>query len=302
MFSTNQSMRFLLTAVLCPVFIVALIGSPCLGFDGVNPTDFSYNYDGGFGDSPIVPPYGPGYGYAWDYSQATATPVINNVFSFTKDNGNTSTAQFGVGTMIGGSSVSCYLAPGTGLSQYAPAGGNAPAQLIIEFGISGSAPNFLYTNPASIVDIIGSYDLPVEASVSEAGYVHAELETRFAGYVTTFDGEFHRLTGFYEIFYTDVYINTPGVHSFNLGDNIYLQDLVPWSQFDYSYSAYDLWAYGKLTLTVKNDGGAVNVSLPQGLTLNMQGTLISVPEPSAIGLLLSVLPIALGWRRRRRRA
>jgi hypothetical protein len=306
-------MRWFFVAVMGIVLASSLVGSlyaalPELPYDGgMNGywVGYNYAYDGGFGASPIASnavwwpddptiPFGPGLMPQW-----TSTPVINNSYSFSGTGGNTSTAQFGMGALIRSDLVANYIAPSTCLSQYAPDHGNTPATLTLDFEAVGEAHGY---TPGSWRNVLGWYNLPLTATVANDGYVDILLNATFFGW--TRDSSDNYVTVFNKTITAEWTKTTSGTEQKTLSDSFTLGDLIPnttnLSMADLWNGSYGVTVSGTLTITVKNDDGPVSLTMPDGLIFGSQSESASAPEPSTLGLLLSVLPVTIGWWRKRK--
>jgi hypothetical protein len=265
------------------------------GFDTFQ-SSATFAYDGGFGAAPI--------GASYDFLPYTQTPELGPPYSFdgTGDQtGNTSTAQFGFGSWVTDSLVSSRLAQGSGVSQSAPAGGNSAATLMLSCQTRAYSrvqrDDETWRNPGCMTDIVGWYNFPLVATVSNQGYVDCQLRATYTGFVTDSTGG-HKV---FDVTLTDSwYKDTPGVETRTLGGLINLQDLVPTTNLE-GDKYYWLEVGYQITFSVKNDGGPVGWSLPDGIGFGSQGTATDAPEPSSLALLTTCAIGLLVFSLRRRR-
>lgn len=89
-----------------------------------------WTFDGGFGEEPVTTPFFPG-------NSQDESPVLDWDHTFNGE--GEASAQLGVGRGFTEQSVFVTFAPGTGVSQDAPAGGNTAAMLTIDFSADAEA-------------------------------------------------------------------------------------------------------------------------------------------------------------------
>jgi hypothetical protein len=246
------------------------------------------SYDDGFGDPPI----GTG-----GWTQPTPTPPIHyySLDGTGAETGNTSTAQFGLSPWATPTTAACCMAPGSGVTQHAPAGGNSPATLHL------SCETFAFSddvNPGYMTNIVGYYNLPLVGTVANDGYVDVQLKAIYTGNATGSSGNYGEV---FSVTLTDGWHDaTAGTATHTLSGSIDLPDLIPEMQLN---GADNYWVDIGLdvTFTVKNDDGPVGLSMPEGFTFGSEGTPIAAPEPSTFVLLGigAVSLLAYAWRRRR---
>lgn len=271
--------------VLCSILALVSLSAEPLHADGYSyfDHDCGYTYDGGFGQTVKSGYYCHGISH-----QNTLTPGITWNDSF-QSGRNTSSAQCGIGYWGNSTTLINSFAPGSGISQSAPDGGNQPATFEFWSGIDGDATGI---GLKPMRDIIGWYNVPFTATITNGGFVAIQVETVFSYYDASGSREdVHRANWRWD---------TPGTVQDALSSTFPLPDLIPAVDDITGCGRYSMCVTSILTLTVKNDDGPVGYAFPDGFRYNVAGTLGSVPEPSSALLLLGAWLSALLWRHRRK--
>jgi len=269
---------------------MGLVAPAQAGMEGCGASQPYLSYYGGFGDETY---HDYGNQPAWG-----STPSIDWTHTFTGNGGNTSTAQWGSSYWGNSHALIYYFAPDMGLTQYAPAGGNDPAEFKIEWFVNAEGGG------GPLLDIKGWYNIPVLFTVSDGGFVEFQMETTYYGWYWEPNPDFgpsSPIARFPEMVYEqtlscDKIWDAPGTHEETLQDCTYLASCLR----DVEGLGYGWSMSGTITFTVKNDSGPVGISFPEGLSLGFQGT--AVPESSCAALLLVALLSLAGYARRRRRS
>jgi hypothetical protein len=217
----------------------------------------SWTFDGGLFPESVVSDD--------SFIPGTLTPGIQWSHTF-QDGLNEASAQQGLGWDFTQDSLMLAIAPDTGLSQSAPAGGNVPATFDINFNINAESHG---RNGESLRDIIGWYNLPLTAVVPEGSWVSASFSVTFRGIIGTYAEPNYAMV-FEETLSGQWTKNTPGTEQFTLADSINLPDLK--GEFGAAWPGYAIDITGSLNFTVKNDGGPVSIDLANGFSMQSQGT------------------------------
>jgi hypothetical protein len=220
----------------------------------------SWSFDGGLFEGSTI---SDSSSIAW-----TLSPEIQWSHSF-QSGLNEASAQMGLGRTFTNNSITLAVAPGTGLSQYAPDGGNSPATLNIDFNIEAESSG---RNGEILRDIIGWYNVPLTATVPSGSWASASFTATFTGVIGTYADPGYAIA-FQQTVSSEWTKTAPGTEQHTLADSIALPDLM--GEFGAGWPGYDLGISGRLSLTVKNDGGPVTIEMPGGFSLCGQGTLIS---------------------------
>lgn len=225
------------------------------------------SHDGGFG------------GITNDRSVQVGIPPLPQILPNAQDNilpysgtilgpgGNISTAQGGLGYAVDQSLFRFSLPAGTGVSQYAPAGGNTPAVLEITTQSFFEAVDF---DPAGFQLSRWFYDVPLAGVVPVGGYVDFLLS------MTLWDGSFP------QPIVTHYHNSTPGPFQVLLFDSGPLPSNYP---YPVTTASIDNAYFG---FTVLDPEGAGEIFLSRDLSVS------SVPEPASIRLVGSALVMVVG--------
>ena len=160
-----------------PLFIVGIglaIFACCLpaysiqGPEGGGAAPTTITHDGGFGTSPVV--------FTIDPVPFTSNPPLQFNNTILGAGGNQSTATAGNGYYFDSNRFDAIIAPGTSLSQAAPAGGNTPASLKLEFYdstyMTGGWDN-----------LVGYYNLPLTGDIPLGSSVECILDVTLSAVI-----------------------------------------------------------------------------------------------------------------------
>jgi hypothetical protein len=251
--------RTMQVVVLLLVSLVLCAAPPTVRADGFyyGSGSASWTFDGGLFPGSVVSD--------GSFIPSTLAPGIQ--WSHTFQNGlNEASAQQGLGWDFTQDSLRFAIAPGTGLSQSAPDGGNTPATFDINFNINAESHG---RNGESLRDIIGWYNLPLTAVVPEGSWVSASFTVTFRGIIGTYAEPNYAMV-FEETLSGQWTKNTAGTEEHTLADSVDLPDLM--GEYGAGWPGYAIDITGTLNFTVKNDGGPVSIDLRNGFSLQSQGT------------------------------
>jgi autotransporter-associated beta strand protein len=211
-------------------------------------------HDGGFGGTPMsfynevdfsAPWYPPLIGPADMPEQAFPSIQVTNTIT---SGNNFSTGWAGISQWHTFNTASFFVAPGTGIWQWAPDGGNSAASLKIDFW-TGFNPGQDETS------LNGWYNFPLYGHVSDGGYVEFLMDITMLGRVVTPAPGY---TYFSHTFHVDWTNTTPG--------NFYqqLSDIEPLGKLLHA-NENDFEIYGTIEFRAKNDTGPASIVAPEGL-------------------------------------
>jgi hypothetical protein len=236
------------------------------------PTSATITHDGGFGAPPSV--------FTIDPVPYTLSPPLQVSSTIYGVGGNESTAAAGIGRYCDSSLFAATFAQNMSLSQAAPAGGNTPASLKLEF-----FDNTVVVDGWS--NLAGFYNLPLTGDIPLGSSVECILDFTVRANKVMY-GEL-----FAQHFALDWVRTDSGPFSTNLSDLVALPNI---PAVDPNVTEVSLTIFGSLEFRVKNDGGPVSVVAPQGLQFQTS----PVPEPGTFAM-LGILGVCLGgyvWRKR----
>jgi hypothetical protein len=268
--------------------IATSVSTAVAGFIEAHALDTTVTHDGGFGGPKSQ------FTFATPLAVSPPTQVNNTITGEGPFAQNTSSGKAGISYFSTSSQGTVRFALGTGVSQSAPAGGNDPASLrinfVVDFSPDDNSTDWLY----------GGYKFPLTGTVSRGGFVEFILD---ATMTCRQHSNFSLPQVVFSRRFSVDWVNpNPGAFSVLLSEFNAVGRCPGYLGGPAGATEYSMDIDGSIEFRARNDGGPTSIEAPEAITFDSEIT--PVPEPSTLalaigGLLATVL--FLGWRPLRRR-